>query len=191
VKRADLFDAVIERVRPEVGDVVGVSLEQTPRSKVPLFMNAADMTLMTSESEGSPVTIKESLACLTPVVSVRVGDVHELIGSLPGCTVADRDPEFLALGHRGICRSPISHTPSASCCYTLSRVAERIAACLRKHRYQGQPIVGDRVERGASQSSLGLLPRVSVDPAYTRQARPHEGAGDTRKRRARSNERTP
>jgi teichuronic acid biosynthesis glycosyltransferase TuaC len=129
VKGANLFDAVIERVRLEVGDVVGVSLEHMPPSKVPLFMNAADVTLMTSESEGSPVTIKESLACLTPVVSVPVGDVPQLIASLPGCTVASRDPESLARGvivAMGAGRSPALRQRAAM--YALSRVAERVAA---------------------------------------------------------------
>jgi teichuronic acid biosynthesis glycosyltransferase TuaC len=129
VKGADLFDAVIKRVRLVVADVVGVSLEQTPPSSVPLFMNAADLTLMTSESEGSPVTIKESLACLTPVVSVPVGDVPRLIGSLPGCTVAGRDPEALAGGVIAALaagRSPALRRRAAI--YALSRVAERVAA---------------------------------------------------------------
>jgi glycosyltransferase involved in cell wall biosynthesis len=129
VNGANLFDAVIERVRLQVVDLVGVSLEQMPPSKVPLFMNAADVTLMTSESEGSPVTIKESLACLTPVVSVPVGDVPRLIASLPGCTVAGRDPESLARGviaALGAGRSPALRERAAM--YALSRVAERVAA---------------------------------------------------------------
>jgi glycosyltransferase involved in cell wall biosynthesis len=129
VKRAELFDEVIERVRLEIGDVVGVSLEQTPRSKVPLFMNAADVTLMTSESEGSPVTIKESLACLTPVVSVPVGDVPGLIESLPGCSVAGRDPESLARGVIAAFAAPRSPVlRQRACIYALSRIAERVAA---------------------------------------------------------------
>lgn len=129
VKGPGLFDEVIERVRVDDGDVVGVSLEQTPRSKVPLFMNAADVTLMTSESEGSPVTIKESLACVTPVVSVPVGDVPRLIESLPGCTVAGRDPESLGSGVIAAFaapRSPILRQRADV--YALSRVAERVVA---------------------------------------------------------------
>jgi teichuronic acid biosynthesis glycosyltransferase TuaC len=55
-----------------------------------------DVTLMTSDFEGSPVSIKESLACMTPVVSVPVGDVPELLARLPGCEIAPRDPVVLA-----------------------------------------------------------------------------------------------
>jgi teichuronic acid biosynthesis glycosyltransferase TuaC len=98
VKRADLFDAAVreaQRTRPEL---VPVSLEGHPRHEVPLVMNAVDVTLMTSDSEGSPVTIKESLACNTPVVSVPVGDVPDLIAGLPGCTIAPRSKDALAAG---------------------------------------------------------------------------------------------
>ena len=59
-------------------------------------MNAVDVTLMTSDHEGSPVAIKESLACMTPVVSVPVGDVPELIAGLPGCAIVPREPTALA-----------------------------------------------------------------------------------------------
>jgi glycosyltransferase involved in cell wall biosynthesis len=59
-------------------------------------MNAVDVTLMTSDFEGSPVSIKESLACATPVVSVPVGDVPDLLAGLPGCQIAPRDPFALA-----------------------------------------------------------------------------------------------
>ena len=84
-KRADLFDAVLREARRTAPDLEGVSLEGFSRREVALVMNAVDVTLMTSDREGSPVTIKESLACMTPVVSVAVGDVAELIAGLPGC----------------------------------------------------------------------------------------------------------
>lgn len=40
--------------------------------------------------------MKESLACATPVVSVPVGDVGEVIGGLPGCAITAREPAALA-----------------------------------------------------------------------------------------------
>ena len=59
-------------------------------------MNAVDVVLLTSDSEGSPVAVKEALATLTPVVSVPVGDLTDLLAGLPGCAVAPRDPRALA-----------------------------------------------------------------------------------------------
>src|SRR5205814_5587092 len=82
--------------RRRVSDVTPVSLEGFSRKQVIDVMNAVDVTLMTSEFEGSPVATKESLACMTPVVSVPVGDLTELLAGLPGCAVAPREPVALA-----------------------------------------------------------------------------------------------
>ena len=92
LKRADLFDAAIEHARASLPDLRGVSLEGLSRQEVVQVMNAADVTVMTSDNEGSPVTVKESLACCTPVVSVPVGDVPALLAGLPGCSIVSRDP---------------------------------------------------------------------------------------------------
>jgi glycosyltransferase involved in cell wall biosynthesis len=95
-KGARLFDLVLDEVRRRIPDVTAVSLEGLTRDQAVDVMNAVDVTLMTSDFEGSPVSIKESLACMTPVVSVPVGDLPELLADLPGCTVAPRDPMALA-----------------------------------------------------------------------------------------------
>jgi teichuronic acid biosynthesis glycosyltransferase TuaC len=95
-KGARLFDEVVQKVRREVPDLRSVSLEGFERSQVVDVMNAVDVTLMTSAFEGSPVSVKESLACMTPVVSVPVGDVPELLARLPGCGIAPRNPDSLA-----------------------------------------------------------------------------------------------
>jgi glycosyltransferase involved in cell wall biosynthesis len=95
-KGAHLFDAVVRELRLRVPDVTPVSLEGFSRKQVADVMNAVDVVLMTSDFEGSPVSVKESLASGTPVVSVPVGDVRELLDDLPGCAVAPRDPSMLA-----------------------------------------------------------------------------------------------
>ena len=95
-KNAQLFDAVVRELRPHVPDLTAVSLEGFSRAQAVDAMNAVDVTLMTSDFEGSPVAAKESLACMTPVVSVPVGDMPELLAGLPGCAVAPRDPVALA-----------------------------------------------------------------------------------------------
>lgn len=91
-KRADLFDAALDYARRTVPELRAASLEGLTREQVALLMNAVDVTVMTSNYEGSPVAVKESLACLTPVVSVPVGDVEQLLGDLPGCSVVPREP---------------------------------------------------------------------------------------------------
>ena len=42
--------------------------------------------------------MRESLACMTPVVSVDVGDVVGVLAGLRGCSIHPRDPEKLAVG---------------------------------------------------------------------------------------------
>lgn len=83
-----------------VGYLTGVRLLELKgysRQQVALLMQAVDVILMTSRSEGSPQVIKEAMACGCPVVSVDEGDVRERIGGIDGCFVADtRDPEELA-----------------------------------------------------------------------------------------------
>lgn len=97
-KRFELArDAVAELGRRGT-DVVLHTLEDVPRAEVPAWLNAVDVVLLTSVSEGSPNVVKEALACGTPVVSVDVGDVRERISGLPGCAVARAAPGELASG---------------------------------------------------------------------------------------------
>jgi teichuronic acid biosynthesis glycosyltransferase TuaC len=98
VKRPDLFLAVAGVARTAIPNIRTESLEQLSRAEVAVVMNAADVTVLTSDAEGSPVAVKESLACQTPVVSVPVGDVEDVLGGLPGCSVRTRDPKDLARG---------------------------------------------------------------------------------------------
>jgi teichuronic acid biosynthesis glycosyltransferase TuaC len=97
-KRADLFDAVMTEVRKEAPGVQVKALEGFSRDQTALVLNAVDVTLMTSDREGSPVAVRESLACLTPVVSVEVGDVSDVLADLPGCGIFPREAPALARG---------------------------------------------------------------------------------------------
>jgi glycosyltransferase involved in cell wall biosynthesis len=92
-KRLDVFDEMIARLRARGASVYAASLDGLDRSQVALAMNAADATVLTSMWEGAPVVVKESLACLTPVVSVAVGDVPAVLAGLPGCSIVPSDPE--------------------------------------------------------------------------------------------------
>lgn len=66
-----------------------IELKGYSREEVAALMNAVDVCLMTSYSEGSPQFIKEAMACNCPIVSVDVGDVREVIGVTQGCYVCD------------------------------------------------------------------------------------------------------
>jgi teichuronic acid biosynthesis glycosyltransferase TuaC len=65
-------------------------------SLIPFYMNAADLLLLTSFSEGSPNIIKEALACNCPIVSTDVGDVAEHLSNIEGCFVSSFDADDVA-----------------------------------------------------------------------------------------------
>lgn len=77
-------------------DVRLIELQNYSRSQVALLMNAVDVALMTSFTEGSPQFIKEAMACNCPVVSVPVGDVPMVLEGVEGCFIADYDAVAIA-----------------------------------------------------------------------------------------------
>lgn len=66
------------------------------REQVNWAMNAANCLLMTSHREGSPQVVKEAMTCGTPVVSVNVGDVNDMINGVDGCYMALYDADDIA-----------------------------------------------------------------------------------------------
>jgi teichuronic acid biosynthesis glycosyltransferase TuaC len=95
VKDPGLFDLAIGELQSLGHSVEGLSLENRTREEVRLLIQASDVMLMTSRFEGSPVVVKEALACAVPVVSVSVGDNDEALRGLPGCAVVRREAEAL------------------------------------------------------------------------------------------------
>ena len=69
-----------------------MTLGRIPHDKVPWYLNACDVLLLTSQWEGSPNIVKEAMACGTPVVATDVGDVRWLLEGLEGCYVSSHDP---------------------------------------------------------------------------------------------------
>lgn len=62
-----------------------------PHDAMPTYMNAADALLLTSQREGSPNSVKESMACNLPVVATDVGDVGDRLEDVANSHVADTD----------------------------------------------------------------------------------------------------
>ena len=69
---------------------------KVPHDRVPLYMNAGNVLVLTSDHEASPCVIKEALASNLPIVSVDVGDVAERIAEVDGCFLCERTPEDVA-----------------------------------------------------------------------------------------------
>lgn len=70
----------------ELHTVSGVSHDE-----MYIYMNAADVLLLTSKREGSPNSVKEAMACNLPVVSVDVGDVAERLARVSQAAVHTDD----------------------------------------------------------------------------------------------------
>lgn len=88
-KRYDLFASTIalaQSMRPDlkIQELVMVGIE---RSQVPLTFSASSAHLLTSDYEGSPNSVKEALACGTPVVSRDVGNVAQMCADVTGASV--------------------------------------------------------------------------------------------------------
>jgi teichuronic acid biosynthesis glycosyltransferase TuaC len=116
-KRLDLAYATYELLRRRREDVELKVVSKVPHEAIPTYLNAADVLLLTSDHEGSPVVIKEAMACNLPIVSTAVGDVPEVIGGVEGCFLAEHTPEdladkverALAFGRRTRGREAIAH----------------------------------------------------------------------------------
>jgi teichuronic acid biosynthesis glycosyltransferase TuaC len=120
-KRVDLAHATHEVLRASRPEVELRVVSKVPHERIPTYMNAADVLLLTSDHEGSPVVIKEAMACNLPIVSTDVGDVAEVIGGVEGCYLAKQTPEdlaakvalALAFGQRTRGREAIAHLQTA------------------------------------------------------------------------------
>jgi glycosyltransferase involved in cell wall biosynthesis len=64
--------------------------------RLPDWYRAADLTVLSSWSEGIPNVLRESLACGTPFVATRVGDVAEFCPEASGELVPPGDAPALA-----------------------------------------------------------------------------------------------
>ena len=96
IKRQDLAEVAVRKaskVDPSIKMTI-LDGEIDPET-IPLYLNAADCLLITSDWEGSPYIVKEALSCNLPIVSVDVGDVSERIEGVTPSRIVHRDPEAL------------------------------------------------------------------------------------------------
>jgi len=95
-KRFELVKASLEVLKQRCPEAELVLVSGQPHSVIPIYMSACDMLALTSWSEGSPMVIKEAMACNLPIVSTDVGDVAEVIEGVEGCYLVKPDPADVA-----------------------------------------------------------------------------------------------
>lgn len=65
------------------------TVSNEPYHRVPLYLNASDLVLITSRHESGPMVAKEATACNVPVVSTDVGFVASVLEGVENAHVAD------------------------------------------------------------------------------------------------------
>jgi glycosyltransferase involved in cell wall biosynthesis len=95
-KRFELVSQAMELLKARLPGVDLVLLSNKPHSTVPDHLNACDALVLTSDAEGSPMVVKEAMACNVPVVSTAVGDVPQLLAGLDGHWLCSQDPADIA-----------------------------------------------------------------------------------------------
>jgi glycosyltransferase involved in cell wall biosynthesis len=95
-KRFDIVKEAVALAQRKDPSIEFVLVSNKPHHVVPLYMNACDVLLLVSDAEGSPMVVKEAMACNLPVVSVPVGDVPEVIWGTDGCYLCTQDPANVA-----------------------------------------------------------------------------------------------
>jgi len=96
VKRIPLARAAFALFAKQVPGAKLKILTGVPHDEVPLWVNACDVTLLTSAHEGWPNIIKESLACNVPFVSTDVSDLRAIADAESNCYVVEPSPEAMA-----------------------------------------------------------------------------------------------
>lgn len=71
-------------------------LYNRPHDEIIDNLQTCGCVLMTSRWEGSPNIIKEAMACNTPIVATRVGDIEKLIKDLDGCYLVENTPKSIS-----------------------------------------------------------------------------------------------
>lgn len=90
VKNYPLAARVVDRIEnAELRTVSGV-----PHDEMPVYMNASDAVLITSDRESGPMVIREAAACNVPVVSRDVGFAREVLEGVDHSAIADDEPKL-------------------------------------------------------------------------------------------------
>ena len=111
-KRLDLARAAFEEARAQVADAELRVVSGVAHDLMPAYFRAADCTLLTSEWEGSPNVVKESLFCGTPVVTTNVGDVQRWIPMARHSEIVERHPSAIAAALVRVLAEPRREDPA-------------------------------------------------------------------------------
>ena len=90
------FAQVVGELRRRGLSVHELHLRGMTREQVPDLMAAADVMVLTSTQEGTPVAVMEALACGLPIVATPVGDVATMLDGARDAHVGAFEPSAFA-----------------------------------------------------------------------------------------------
>lgn len=96
VKRFDLIQEAVQIVQKKYPQTKIIAVYNQPHEEVAKYMQGSDVLVLASMHEGSPMAIREAMACNLPIVAVDVGDVRQIIETTEGCYLCERDPADIA-----------------------------------------------------------------------------------------------
>ncbi|WP_299455627.1 glycosyltransferase family 4 protein [uncultured Microscilla sp.] len=98
-KRYDIYKQVLILLKNKykLADVEELHLVNSSRSLVPYYYGASNVHILTSDFEGSPNSVKESISCNVPIVSTDVGNVASMLKNVSNCYISNNStPDELA-----------------------------------------------------------------------------------------------
>jgi len=95
-KRFELVEEAVAQLQTKCPEAELILVSGKPHEIIPYYMSACDVLLLTSRSEGSPMVIKEAMACNLPIVTTDVGDIADVISGTKDCFLAMPEVEDLA-----------------------------------------------------------------------------------------------
>jgi teichuronic acid biosynthesis glycosyltransferase TuaC len=125
-----------ERAQEVARDHCLLVLGRVPPTEVPLWINAADAVLVTSERESFGLSVLEALACDVPVLATDVGIAPEALADVPGAYCGPYSVTDWRAALDGVLEDPdprVAGRPVAER-YSADRMAERVLAAWRDLR---------------------------------------------------------
>lgn len=124
----------VDRARELVPDGVElIHYDNTPPERVPLYINAANAVIVTSEREGFGLAPLEALACDVPVLATDVGIAPLVLEGIAGtlCAPFERGAWRAAVAPHLEQGDPRVHGRGRAALFGSRRMAERVACAYR------------------------------------------------------------
>lgn len=142
VKAYPRFRGVVDELRARGHRVRELHLRDVTREEVPTIMAAADVMVMTSLTEGAPVTVMEALACGLGVVATPVGDVPVMLASAANARVLRFDAvSFASAVESVLAADPGARRPDPSSAqFASAAITDRLVEILAHARTGQRPL---------------------------------------------------